>query len=164
MRGANTLASGNGPLHARGFTLLELLATMVVLAVLVGVAIPGMTELVRNNRVTAQTNELVTTLNFARTEAIKRGRRVQVEVTGTATGWTGTVTVLGVVGDPLRVVDRATSAITVGTASVTYTPTGVPLTTESFELQPHANCTGNQRRRVAVAVSGQLITTRQPCA
>jgi type IV fimbrial biogenesis protein FimT len=162
MRRANTLASG--PPRAGGFTLLELLMTVAVLAVLVGVAIPGMAELVRNNRVTAQTNELVTTLNLARTEAIKRGRRVRVDVTQTATGWTATVTVIGVGGDPLRVVDRAASAVTVSTASVTFTPTGVPLTTPSFQLQPHSNCSGNQRRLVAIAVSGQLITTRQACA
>lgn len=59
-----------------GFTLLELMVTVSVLAILVVVAVPNFFNLVQNNRATAHANDLVTALNVARSEAIRRGRPV----------------------------------------------------------------------------------------
>jgi type IV fimbrial biogenesis protein FimT len=97
----------------RGFTLIELMVTIAVLAILATVGIPGFVDLVQNNRVTTQANELVTALNVGRTEAVKRGRPVQVVVAQAAPGWTATVSVVGDAGPALRVVDRTGSMITV---------------------------------------------------
>ncbi|MEX0733430.1 MAG: GspH/FimT family pseudopilin [Steroidobacteraceae bacterium] len=58
---------------AAGFTLLDLLTTMVVLSILVTVGIPSFASIIRNNRIAGHTNELVTTLTYARSEAMKRG-------------------------------------------------------------------------------------------
>jgi len=56
-----------------GFTLMDLLTTLAVLGILVAVGIPSFSSVVRNNRITAHTNELVTALTYARSEAMKRG-------------------------------------------------------------------------------------------
>ena len=61
-----------------GFTLIELLVTMVILAIVLSVAVPSFITLVQNSRLVGQTNDLVTSLNYARSEAIKRGVRVSV--------------------------------------------------------------------------------------
>jgi type IV fimbrial biogenesis protein FimT len=61
-----------------GFTLVELMVTLIIAAIMVTMAIPSFTATIQNNRATAQINEFVSTLNLARTEAIKRGARVTV--------------------------------------------------------------------------------------
>lgn len=56
-----------------GFTLLELMVTLVVLGILLAVGVPSFANIIRNNRITARTNELVATFTYARSEAMKRG-------------------------------------------------------------------------------------------
>ena len=55
-----------------GFTLIELLTTLGVAAVLVAIAVPAFTSFVQNDRDVGQVNSLVASLNYARSEAIKR--------------------------------------------------------------------------------------------
>ncbi len=49
---------------AKGFTLLELMTAIAVMAVLLSVGVPSFVQIIRNNRITAQTNELVSALNI----------------------------------------------------------------------------------------------------
>lgn len=64
--------------RGRGFTLIELMVTLVVLSVLLGVAVPGLQALVAAQRMRAVSYDLVTHLLLARSEALKRGAPVQV--------------------------------------------------------------------------------------
>ncbi len=61
---------------ARGFTLVELLVTVSVLSVLLAIAVPSFQGTIASNQLTSRTNELVSALNLARSEAIRRGARV----------------------------------------------------------------------------------------
>jgi type IV fimbrial biogenesis protein FimT len=61
-----------------GFTLLELLATITVIAILSAIAVPGFLDFARNNRLTTATNELVSDMLVARNEAVKRNRPVVI--------------------------------------------------------------------------------------
>ena len=60
----------------RGFTLLELLITLAIAGIVLAIGVPALREMLWQNRLTAHTNEFLTALAFARSEAIKRGRRV----------------------------------------------------------------------------------------
>lgn len=60
----------------RGFTLLELLIGVALLALLLMLAIPPFRELVAVNRAAAHAQVVMTSLFLARTEAIKRNRQV----------------------------------------------------------------------------------------
>jgi type IV fimbrial biogenesis protein FimT len=55
-----------------GLTLIELLVTLVVLSIVIGIAVPSFRELVLNNRITSQLNTVSGTLAFARSSAASR--------------------------------------------------------------------------------------------
>lgn len=82
-----------------GFTILELLIAIAVLAIVVGIGVPSFTDAIRRNRLTSQTNSLLGGLAIARSEAVKRGTPVTIcpanatqdgcagDVQWAATGW-----------------------------------------------------------------------------
>jgi type IV fimbrial biogenesis protein FimT len=58
--------------HANGgFTLIELMITITVGAILLAAAAPGFQAMVRNNRLTTQANTFVSSLQYARSEAVR---------------------------------------------------------------------------------------------
>ena len=74
--------------QSAGFTLVELMVTIVVVAIVLAVGIPSIAQMKRSSELTTVTNELVTALNMARSEAVRRGADVQVGPRGTwADGW-----------------------------------------------------------------------------
>ncbi|MCB1919531.1 MAG: GspH/FimT family pseudopilin [Candidatus Competibacteraceae bacterium] len=60
----------------RGFTLIELIITMAIAAIVLTVGVPSFQAMMRNNRAATYTNQFMSALNLARSEAIKRGWRV----------------------------------------------------------------------------------------
>lgn len=62
--------------RSKGFTLLELIVTLTLAAIVLGVGVPSFHNLIQNQRLTAAINQLVGALALARSEAIKRGARV----------------------------------------------------------------------------------------
>ena len=63
---------------AHGFTLIELLVTIAVGAILLMVAVPNYITFVLNGRMAAQSNDFLSALQLARSEAVKRGFTVSV--------------------------------------------------------------------------------------
>lgn len=59
-----------------GFTLLELVITVAVLAIALGIAIPSFQGITSRNRLSAMTNEIVAAIQLTRAEAIRRNQRV----------------------------------------------------------------------------------------
>jgi type IV fimbrial biogenesis protein FimT len=62
----------------RGLTLIELMVTLAVTAVVLGAGIPNAARLIASNQLTASTNDLVRHMHLARSEAVKRGDPVSV--------------------------------------------------------------------------------------
>ena len=79
---ASTIAPMNRSRYT-GFTLIELMVTVGLASILMAVAIPSMRDFMRNNRLTSTVNDLLHSLQVARTEAIKR-QNGSVVVCGTA--------------------------------------------------------------------------------
>ena len=62
----------------RGFSLLELMVTVAVLAIVAGVAAPSFRSMQMRSRLTAAANELNAVLQTARMEAVKSNGRVEL--------------------------------------------------------------------------------------
>lgn len=63
-------------MNERGFTLVELVLVLAIGAILLSIALPGYAFLVSGSRLSAATNDLLSALHLARSEAIKRQVRV----------------------------------------------------------------------------------------
>ena len=75
----------------RGFTLMELIITVAIAAIVLSIGVPSFQGMMRNNRVIANTNDFLGSLNLARSEAIKRGAGLRVVLCpGTPAGCSGT--------------------------------------------------------------------------
>jgi type IV fimbrial biogenesis protein FimT len=68
--------------HARGFTLIELLVTVVVMVVLAALAVPSMYQYIQNSKIHAAAEVLYSSVQQARTEAIRRNGTVELIFTG----------------------------------------------------------------------------------
>lgn len=66
------------PRRAAGFTLIELMCVIAILAIVMSVGIPSFSTMIRNNRIVTATNDLNAILQYARAEAVRRGGRVRV--------------------------------------------------------------------------------------
>ena len=116
-----------------GVTLVELMITVLVLSILLGLAVPGFRSLMQNDQQWLQTNNLVVALNTARSDAIKNDLATGAWVCSSNTGLacTGTPWNQGwiVVG-----ADAVNPANTKVLEAVGALPTGTTLTEGSNNL------------------------------
>lgn len=128
------LKMAKGILKLRGFTLVELMITLSVAAVLMTLAAPSFTDIIKNNRLTTQYNELLASLSLARSESIKRGVNV-IALSNNGASWGDGWTVFidaddnGNVdaGEELRVQAKLSGSNTLNFARdrITYANTGL---------------------------------------
>lgn len=75
-----------GPASARGFTLIELMVTCALAGILTAMAVPAFNNFVLSDRDVGQVNSLVSSFNYARSEAVKRNIAGGVYVCASASG------------------------------------------------------------------------------
>lgn len=68
----------NNNQYRSGFTLIELIITLTIAGILFALAGPAMQSFVQNQRLSSHANEIIADLNYARSEAIKRGGNVSI--------------------------------------------------------------------------------------
>ncbi|MEE4301133.1 MAG: GspH/FimT family pseudopilin [Pseudomonadales bacterium] len=147
-----------------GLTLVELLVTLAVLAILVGVAFPGFQGLLERNNLATTSNALVLAINLARSEAVRTSGVMNLEAVDASTatnewgpGWR--VTPPG--GPVVRVFEPIPGGLTLNSDEASTTVQlgsrggllGVP--DYEFEL-----CTAAQGGvRIRIAATGRVATT-----
>lgn len=68
----------------RGFTLVELMITLALLAIVATIAVPNFVQFIRNNQVQAKADELKTFLQYARGQAVTKRNTYSIAVNGAA--------------------------------------------------------------------------------
>ncbi|WP_211343687.1 GspH/FimT family pseudopilin [Neptunomonas concharum] len=154
----------------RGFTLIELMVTVAVLVILITVAIPSFINLIQNSRSAALANSVVTALNYARSEAVKRNTNVEFCAGTNRTTCAGALTdgwnVQLSDTELLRSWDApdAGAVITKDVAGViTFTGSGRLNTGAVTLTTKYNNCTGDRSRTIRINASGRVSVTRTAC-
>lgn len=62
--------------NVQGFTLIEVMVSMAIVAILAGLAVPSFSDSMKRYRVNAAKDDLIASMQWARAEAIRRGETV----------------------------------------------------------------------------------------
>lgn len=150
-----------------GFTAIELMVVVSIVAVLAALAGPSFTPLMERWRVRSATEDLTSTLYFARSEAIKRGGGITIDASGDwNSGWKVTHTQDSVTTDlqlspkPKRVSiaqnNNKTKLYVDRWGMLSETNGGVPMNTNIL-LYPEGK-SGTDSSSIRLCVSGARIT------
>lgn len=145
--------------------MVELMVTVGLLVVLMSVAVPSFQAVIQGNRITTSANDMVAALQFARSEAVRRGVNVTVCPSAdqaTCSGaWTDGWIVRGPVAadPPFRVWPslRPGMSLTAG-GIVEFNPLGGVTNARCYQLD-----LGTYRRSVTVGPGGRVTTTNNAC-
>lgn len=72
---------------SRGFTLIELMVTIAVLAILLTLAAPSFNDFFQRYRLRGAADDVATLMAVSRSEAVARNRDVAIVFSGTGTAW-----------------------------------------------------------------------------
>lgn len=166
------------------FTLMELMVTLTVIAILCAYAVPSFREYSRDSRASAAHNDLITAFNLARSETLRRGIPIGICASSNGTGcsgsddwsngWilftdaTGAASDLDADDQVLQVWGGYTDDLTMngldGLGAVRYLNTGMidAAAPAQLELFP-AGCNGDRKRAIEIAVAGSVSYAKTDC-
>ncbi|TBW06585.1 prepilin-type N-terminal cleavage/methylation domain-containing protein [Azotobacter chroococcum subsp. isscasi] len=157
----------------RGFTLIELMVALAVLAVLLGVAVPSFSDASLSSKLRSQANALVASVALGRSEAIKRNAVVTLCASSdgaTCTGaWHQGWIVRAADGSVLQAQSAAPSGyrITAGSTSIiAFQPTGLGANSTTLTICRLSPSVGSQERVVEISLTGRTsvkTTTAGAC-
>ncbi len=159
-------------MKVQGFTLIELIITVAIAAIVMTIGIPAFQDTIRENRLTTYNNQFIAALNLTRSEAIKRGSTVTLCSSDGATCKTGGYQQGWIIfrnptnaADPadaaaiIRVFEKLPEGMTlVGSVdSVAYNSAGVG-TASTWNL-----CKGDKGRGIQTIAPGQIRHLTPTC-
>lgn len=144
----------------RGFTLIEAMVTVAVASVLVVLAIPSYRTFVQSNCESTQQNDFVSTLHFARQEAVHRGVDITVSAANdsdSSNKWGPGWDITDPDDEGIRSHDALGCSFTLNSAvsEFTYLSTGRVAAPVTFTLCDGSN-TGRNRRTITVENTGRV--------
>lgn len=148
-----------------GFTLVEMLIAIAITAILATQAIPLFTDFVLNQRVKTASFSLFASLNYARSEAIKRnGTSSITPISGDwKNGWN--VTVIDGASTLTLKTQQAFNGLSIpGPTSVTYDRTGHVDAAGNFTIDDSSGNTSVSERCVKVDLTGRSHVQKGSCS
>lgn len=155
--------------YSRAFTLIELMVTVAVLAVVISLAAPSFSNMLQENRLSALTNELQGTLQLARSEAVKRRASITVcrsnedqSACDDGTDWAGGWMMLDGT-EVLKVWDPIQGIVVTGpNTGITFRSNGMA-SAQNWTVT-HSACSGEQKRTLTVSATGSTTLTKGSCS
>jgi len=168
----------------RAFTLVELVVAISIAAVMLAFAVPPLLATLKNSAATALGNDLVSSLNLARTEAVKRGANVTLctasdktlSACGSGQTWTfGWLVFVDANGDGVYSAGNDTliktntipngATLTATFNNVTFTSAGFVKSVGALIFTAQASgCTGNNARTITVQNPGHITLAPVACS
>jgi type IV fimbrial biogenesis protein FimT len=173
----------------RGFTLVELLITMAVAAIVLSIAVPNFQTQILNNRSIVLGEDIASAVNYTRAEAVKRAGRVSLCASKDGATCVGTwkdgfiafidtvgadTTVPPVVGTVLRVWKKQDVSAEISVTSdgadttfIRYTGLGTLARVSDKPLVISAElkkCTGKSAREITIGLSGLVSVNSVACS
>jgi type IV fimbrial biogenesis protein FimT len=154
-----------------GFTIVELMVTLAIAAIIISIAAPSFKAIIDNNRVTTATNDFTASIALAKTEAVKRNTNAQIIPTDG--DWNAGYRIgidLNDDGDftdtdevTLKIIDAPSSGVTITSAltKVEYKPLGGITNAGTLQFDADYACT----RTITLSTSGTNTISKQsqPC-
>ena len=188
-RAMPTPTPASGARRRNGFTLIELMIAIAVLAILITIAAPSFRDAMMNVRMSANVNDLMADLALARSEAVKRGVPVRLcrsnggaNCNGGAGNGNWTVGWIVFIDDNdngnrngAELVLRARAAVQTGTSvllapgdrDLPFRPSGVTnisaATSPTFTICDGRPTVPNRGRLVTISPTGRAVVTRITC-
>lgn len=147
-----------------GFSLVELMVTLLVAAFLAAVTIPNFSSFIKNNRLTTQANAFITAMNLARGEAIKRAAAINVTATGGdwGAGWTVTLNADGSTLREFPALQGNSTLVSTGSiGAFQYQPNGTADATDTLQLCDDR--TGETGRQITLSRTGRVSVADITC-
>jgi type IV fimbrial biogenesis protein FimT len=179
-------AAGRHRMAGSGFTLVELMVTVAVMAILLGIAVPSYNDATLNSKLNSYANNLAASALAARSEAIKRNAAVTLCVStdgatcATSGGWeqgwivmckTNGNNTCNAAGTSVLVLQREPAAMTGLKITETsgalrllaFQPTGVGATSASMTVC-RAVPLGTTKRTIDISSTGRPVITKASTA
>lgn len=158
--------------YSRAFTLIELMVTISVLAVVIALAAPSFSSMLQESRLSALSTEVQSALQLARSEAVKRRENITVcrsnaaqtacaNGTDWATGWL----IRRANGDVLKVWDAVQGTVITGpNTGISFRSNGMSSSAaaQSWSVTS-SSCSGEQKRTISVNITGSATLSKSAC-